>query len=218
MPETLQSILCSETWVWDPNGSCQITFDKSGTGKLICRSEASVFIAAEFDWELASPTSPAAAALSAIAVDPASPTHLVTLPLTITLTKRRIPYLGDFATSRVLRLNEDLLHDSAFAPRTYAVRVERGDFLSTPDTGSSQTQQRELPKFTPRFALRLVFDASPYPPAEAWRDPDGAPASFKVWEFTEFCGRPCGTVADSGGASSGGWGLGKILGGLTGRS
>ncbi|KAI3324343.1 hypothetical protein HD806DRAFT_65943 [Xylariaceae sp. AK1471] len=233
MPETLQSILCGETWVWDSQNSCQITFDANETGKLIFRSEASVFIAAEFDWELALPSSASSptpststatptSALTAISIDltspSLSPSQTITLSLKITLSKRRIPYLGDLPTSRIQKLNEDLLHDSAFLPRTYSVRLERGDFIPTADVRRTQPQ-RALSDSTLRYALRLVFDPSPYPPAEAWKDPRGGPVAIKPWEFTEFCGRPCGTVAGGGGGgSSSAWGLGQIFGALRGRA
>ncbi|KAI1202086.1 hypothetical protein F5X97DRAFT_287967 [Nemania serpens] len=214
--KSLEDILCGEPWVWDSNGSCQISFKSNNTGELICRSETSLFIAAEFDWELtpgstaASPTaSPTTSpTLAAISLDPECATTLVTLSLEITLTKRLVPHFENTIWGSKGRLNGDLLNDSAFRPKTYRVRLERGDFVPTADAKAYESAGCALPGHTPRYRLKLVFDPSPYPPAGDWRDPHAGPVSFRVWDFNEFCADARGTVADR---DQGGW-MGRLFG------
>jgi len=80
-------------------------------------------------------------------------------------------------------MNELLLTDDAFLPKTYTISLEKGNFLSPHDASIPFENE-----FTPRFALRLVFDKSPYPPRHEWKEPDGAPDMVKMWEWKEFCG------------------------------
>ncbi|KAI1118311.1 hypothetical protein F5Y14DRAFT_259111 [Nemania sp. NC0429] len=199
--KSLKSILCSEPWIWDSDGQCQISFNSNGTGALTCRSEFSLYIAAELDWELtpgptaASPTSSPTPSIApaAIFLDPdCGPTTLVTLSLKITLTKRRLARFADGKRE----LNEDYLHDSAFKPRIFHVRLERGDFIPTADANHYKSAGRAVPGHTLRYGLKLVFDPPPYPPAEDWKDPTNGPVTLRVWDFNEFCADKRGTVAD----------------------
>ncbi|KAI1266133.1 hypothetical protein F5Y18DRAFT_382551 [Xylariaceae sp. FL1019] len=210
MATTLENILCGEPWVWDSNNQCQITFHSNGTGELMCRAEASVFIATEIDWELAPALgqSDSTTALTAILVDPSSATHLATLSLKITLTKRRLTSFG------TRKMNEDLLHESAFEPRIHTARLERGDFIPTADGKFHATHKSTPPGHTPRFSFKLNFDPSPCPPAESWKNPKEGPVVCKVWEFNEFCSGRSGTVADRDRGTS--WG--NMLSGLMGKS
>jgi len=182
MSETLLSILLREDWSWDPMGANQITFNNDGTGRLVCRHELNVWIAAEFDWKPQSPES-----LDTV-IDISSNTpndpHLISqFDIELTLTKRRIPKLGT-AEMHSYRINESLLTDDAFLPKTYTVRLEKGEFITSYDAMSTE----EIPNAS-TFALRLVFDKSPYPPRDEWKTPEGAPDAIKFWEWKEFCGR-----------------------------
>jgi hypothetical protein len=110
--------------------------------------------------------------------------HLISqFDIELTLTKRRIPKLGN-AEMHNYKINESLLTDDAFLPKTYTVRLEKGEFITPYDAMRTE----EIPN-TPAFALRLVFDKSPYPPRDEWKEPDGAPDAIKFWEWKEFCGR-----------------------------
>lgn len=82
------------------------------------------------------------------------------------------------------RINESLLTNDAFLPKTYTVRLEEGNFLTPYDLMLPEEDQ-----YTPRFALRLAFDKSPYPPRHEWKEPGGAPDAMKMWEWKDFCGR-----------------------------
>ena len=94
----------------------------------------------------------------------------------LTLAKRRIPRMRTSEMQK-LEINESLLINDAFLPKIYSVRLEEGNILTPPDA------------ISPRFALRLAFDKSPYPPQHEWKEPKGAPDATKMWEWKDFCGR-----------------------------
>ncbi|KAB8233202.1 hypothetical protein BDV23DRAFT_146128 [Aspergillus alliaceus] len=204
MSDTLLSVLTGESWSWDSDDANQITFNKDGTGTLICRAELNVWIAAEFDWK------PQDAECLEQRIDLASntpkhPSLLSQCTIEITLTKRRIPRLGDVDMQKRI-INEELLTDAAFLPKQYAIKLEVGQFLSAFDA-------REHVKCAPRFARRITFDKSPYPPREEWKNPDGAPDALKFWEWKEFsCHRLPEKIESSGEGI-----FSKILGSLGGR-
>ncbi|EON68402.1 hypothetical protein W97_07726 [Coniosporium apollinis CBS 100218] len=75
------------------------------------------------------------------------------------------------------RINESLLTDDAFLPKAYTLSLEKGKFLTPLDAMRTEEIQ-----YTPRFALRLVFDKSPYPPGHEWKELGGAPDAMKLWE------------------------------------
>ncbi|TFL04953.1 hypothetical protein BDV98DRAFT_601401 [Pterulicium gracile] len=179
---TLVSILCKEPWTWDSMNANEITFNVDGTGKLICRIELNVWIAAIFTW---STTTPEIAPGTTPHDQPSTggSSHLSQLPITITLTKDRIPTLGSADMSNYT-INEALLTDDAFLPKSYIVSLEKGRFI----TAFDQLGEPRRLEYTPEYALRLTFDRSPYPPREEWRRPEGAPDAMKFWEWREFCG------------------------------
>lgn len=150
--------------------------------KLVCRYELNVWIAAEFDWKPQS--SESLDQVVDISSDTRKDPHLIgQFDIELTLTKRRIPKLGH-AEMHNYRINESLLSDDAFLPKTYTVRLEKGNFLT-----SFEALRTEEIQYIPRFALRLVFDKSPYPARYEWKEPEGAPDAMKLWEWKDFCGR-----------------------------
>lgn len=82
-----------------------------------------------------------------------------------------------------------MLKEAAFLLKTYIISIEKGIFLTQFDA----SEEEELPQYTPRFALRLKFNTSPYPPRGEWREPDRAPGAFKFWELNQFCCRQIGS-------------------------
>jgi hypothetical protein len=60
------------------------------------------------------------------------------------------------------------LKNDAFRPRSYTIRIEKGNFTEPCYIGSSSS-------YRPRFTLSLVFDKSPYPPRSKWRTPESGP-------------------------------------------
>ena len=120
--------------------------------------------------------------------------HIIAqISIEMTLTKRRISKLcglGDTDTHKAA-INESRLTEDAFQPKSYTVRLEKGVFLRPGDA------MRQInPSDSSKFALRLVFDPSPYPPQQEWREQGGSTAVMKFWEWKEFCGRelPPGTA------------------------
>ncbi|OAQ97918.1 hypothetical protein LLEC1_08043 [Akanthomyces lecanii] len=101
-----------------------------------------------------------------------------------------------FASSEIT-FNQDgtgeALRDGAFRPKTYALRLEQGEFRAqscAPEEG--QAQAAATTQHRPRFQLRLTLDPSPYPPREEWLRPERAPDSMRFWEWTQFCSRQAG--------------------------
>lgn len=96
-------------------------------------------------------------------------------------------------------LNHDYkpLRDEAFAPKTYAVTLEKGRFIEPcrafykkPYVLFQKAWDRTRPD---RFKSRITFDRSPYPPLEEWRPETIEKSSLSstldhhhVWEYREF--------------------------------
>ncbi|OOF89867.1 hypothetical protein ASPCADRAFT_212426, partial [Aspergillus carbonarius ITEM 5010] len=111
MTDSLVSILTHESWFWDPFHSNEIKFHPDGTGDLLCRYETQTWIMAQFTWTLPKPTT------TTTNKEPHLP---INFPITLTLTQRRIP--GSHTPQHV-KINEALLIDEAFLPKTYTVRL-----------------------------------------------------------------------------------------------
>lgn len=212
MSETLLSILTSEVWSWDSREAIYIIFDKEGTGKviplsysgplkvivtkerlqLLCCAEHVVWISAEFDWKPLSPDVLDHAVT--ISSDSRKKPHTIAqIDIEMTLTKRRVSNLCGLEgiDTHKAAINESRLTENAFQPKSYTVHLEEGVFLRPGDA------MREVNfSDSSKFALRLVFDPSPYPPQHEWREQGGSTAAMKFWEWKEFCGRelPPGTV------------------------
>ena len=135
------------------------------------QAEASVFIAAEFEWKPGN--------LLDLVLNPQ--TGAIQFGIELTLMPRK-PTRDGNDWSRY-RINEENLTDAAFIPKTYTITLERGIFLTEYDL----LREKQIPS-TPRYAARLSFDPSPYPTREEWKKPDFAPDAYKFWEWKQFCG------------------------------
>ncbi|PYH88622.1 hypothetical protein BO71DRAFT_365034 [Aspergillus ellipticus CBS 707.79] len=175
-PETLRSILIGEPWYWH-YGSSQITFHENGTGVLLCSAELSVWIAAEFDWKLLS--NPDCLDQIVDLDSKARRSEIISeLNVEITLTARQPPGYNLAGHT----LNEALLTDQAFMPKSYNLKLEQGRFVTQFDT-------RNKVHSGDQFALRLAFDPSPFPPGEEWKQPNSILDVMKFWEWTDFASR-----------------------------
>jgi hypothetical protein len=103
----------------------------------------------------------------------AHPQLLSLFDIELTLAKRRNAWMRR-ADKQRWRVNEALLTDGAFRPKTYALRLERGTFLTQYDARPPGEQPHAR-----RFALRLTFDPSPYPPRHESRE-SNAPNRMKM--------------------------------------
>lgn len=201
MSEFLLSILCGEErWYWDPHGGCTIQFNEDGTGevntttqilslgtswtvpKLLCSAELQVWIAVEFKWKLHNIESLDDTIDFSNVIDDARmdrPRLISRFNIELTLAKRCIPRFRQSERGRTF--NESLLVDDAFLPKTYIIKLEKGLFKTPYDVIENE--------YTQRWALRLVFEPSPYPPLEEWKGAKGYAEGHKFWERKEFCGR-----------------------------
>lgn len=107
---------------------------------------------------------------------------LGTVEIEICLTKNRPPKLGRVDTNNY-SMNESLLSDQAFCPKSYLLTIEKGIFTTADDA-----KLRGGRWIVPTYPYRLRFDRSPYPSRQEWKDPTGAPDKLKFWEWTDFCG------------------------------
>ncbi|KAL7651580.1 hypothetical protein ACMYSQ_008923 [Aspergillus niger] len=150
-PETVRSILCEEAWSWN-DGSSQITFHEDGTGKLFCSTEYTCWIFAEIEWK------PHDSEYLDRVIDLGNNRQrskvVSDFTIEITLTKRRpldIWYKG--------RVNETWLNEEAFCSRMYHITLEHGRFRNQFDV-NHKILDGSL------YALRIVFDPSPFPPED----------------------------------------------------
>ncbi|KAI0202314.1 hypothetical protein F4808DRAFT_449720 [Astrocystis sublimbata] len=174
-----------EEWHFDADGK-SIRFNEDGTGELECRCNLNYWILAEFEWK--DHPSPG----SAVTQSDAPTKNAINQPkllrqddIEITLTKR-IPKSArrwaEANPSGAESMNKNLT-DGAYRPKTYTVRLERGNFIQPAYIGS---QNKDMP----RYELRLLFDKSPYPPRSEWKDPEGASDEGQFWDIVEFVGCP----------------------------
>jgi len=194
--DTVLSLLCGpEVWQFDPNASCNISFNKNGTGLLWAGAEISVFIAAEFDWEIKSSES-LDTVVDLSSFNNLKDTLISEFDIELTLTTRIHPILRKTRNDYTL-LNEQALTDAAFLPKNYTVRLEHGRF----DDPSTPWINWNSPPFwfrPDKYALRLLFDKSPFPPSEEWNEEvRGIAKQCHFWEIKEFVDLHSGVPKDS---------------------
>ncbi|RYP13636.1 hypothetical protein DL767_010646 [Monosporascus sp. MG133] len=185
--ETLTAVLCEDHWQIDSERRSYITFKADGSGQIVLRRDMPIAICAEIEWRPVNPKSFDDVNLDIDNGADGGPSSSVVaeFEIEITLTKRRPASWGPKVER--LRINEHQLTEDAFVPKAYRVTLERGEFRSREDL--SRFPASEMPVWAERFALRLLFDKSPYPPRQEWKQPEGMPDANKVWEWKEFCGR-----------------------------
>lgn len=205
MNEALCSILCrEERWTYHESDNRFIKFNKDGSGevctssvalyhsslgrvltlkwKLWCRVGLPFFIAAELEWKSLSPPQPDEIVEAAGARWTRKPHFMGQLNLEITLTKRLAPGLPSWLAKGV---NDYRLFDDAFRTKRFTARIERGNFKEPSWAGFGD----EYESLMPRYALRLLFDKSPYPPRDEWKKPEEGPDGNDFWDHVEFVGR-----------------------------
>lgn len=100
----------------------------------------------------------------------------------ITMLKRLTPYYKSHEGTTDWLERNPRLNDEAFRPKTYTVRLEKGYFL---DAYGAATLKTHSTYRVPRYALRLLFDKSPYPPEQEWNSESWKPSA---WEWKDFNG------------------------------
>lgn len=151
--------------------------------QLVARREFCLFIAAELKWKCQKEEE----LNQVVDLCEHSPDTQILgqFEIEICLLKSRSAKLGRVDTSNYL-MNEALLTDQAFSPKSFFLTLETGIF-STVDGAKLRRKRGGVPK----YPYRLRFDQSPYPSRPEWKDPTGAPDGLKFWEWTDFCrGQP----------------------------
>ncbi|KAJ3565086.1 hypothetical protein NPX13_g7622 [Xylaria arbuscula] len=180
MDEALCSILCGEDYWHYYSGSRSIKFNSDGTGEL----ELIPYICAQLEWQSTKRPS-----LTNETPRSNEPQILGEVELEITL-KRMLP--ERFSPQEKEKwgwINASTLHDDAFKPKLFKVRIERGHFME-PIYLSSQR--------VTRYSLLLIFDQSPFSIESQWNHPEGGPESNEFWNHKEFVGRKDPTLERQG--------------------
>ncbi|KAI1490476.1 hypothetical protein F5X96DRAFT_669672 [Biscogniauxia mediterranea] len=168
MEDTVESVLCDKTWRNGPDSVCDMRFRKDGTGdyaKFFCFRELCVFIGSVFEWKLQEGSTPLDRAMDA------GDNSSAELHIQLTLTKRRALTSG-WDPGRA-PMNEDYVTDEAFLPRNYIIRLEKGRFSVTNG-------------YTSSYGLRLLFDTSPAPPPELWKQRRRAAENLGFHEILDY--------------------------------
>ncbi|KAF2194656.1 hypothetical protein K469DRAFT_650591 [Zopfia rhizophila CBS 207.26] len=191
------SLLCKEPWDYYASGECLIKFEGNGTGHLICRSELVVFISVELEWKLLSlnhsaqrttdnKNTTAAYLLNTLLNNwwfrSTASSSIAEAEIEVTLLKQHARILGPM---KGCICNEHVLKPEAFLPKRFAITLEKGSFWPA----GVQSLSR-VPDWISRHSYRLLFDKSPFPPRDEWKDPDGGPDANQFWEFRKFCSHP----------------------------
>ncbi|KAI9811417.1 MAG: hypothetical protein M1826_003181 [Phylliscum demangeonii] len=105
-----------------------------------------MWIAAEFEWKPQSPESlDQVVDVSGIGASRKHPQPISQFVIELTLAKSRILRMRG-PDAQGWRMNESLLTDDAFLPKTYTVRLEKGNFLTPCDARFPEKENQ----FTPR--------------------------------------------------------------------
>jgi hypothetical protein len=97
------------------------------------------------------------------------------------------PYMGTQLPSGGTTANEESLKDDAFRPKPFIVRIEQGSFMIASAVGCNVKPGDS--SYDQRSALRLLFDRSPYPPANEWKPVPWYPRQIIAVSPREFTGR-----------------------------
>ncbi|KAI0157856.1 hypothetical protein GGR52DRAFT_564390 [Hypoxylon sp. FL1284] len=194
MNEALCSILCrEEMWCYDTEGR-SIRFNEDGSGELWCRCNFNYWITAEFEWKSIEslPESTKTAVMTSDGGQNGHPQLLGQLHLQITLLKRLPSRVQGSVLKTSTMINEHSLTDDAFRPKLFIIRIEKGNFIEPNSIGCFPAYGKS------RFAMRLLFDTSPYPPRSEWRAPEKGPDDGQFWTHVEFVGRSFSELAKQG--------------------
>lgn len=105
----------------------------------------------------------------------------------MTLTRRVMPEAREYAQEG---FNEVHITDAAFRARTYKVQLAKKIFAMADLSMFELRSAPPPPDENSCFGMRIVFDKSPYPPVEEWRQDTGSmwigAQSYSFWEFRDF--------------------------------
>ncbi|DAA75711.1 hypothetical protein A7C99_0400 [Trichophyton rubrum] len=103
--------------------------------------------------------------------------------LKITLTKRGPKEAREMPHPHLGAVKDGRLLEEAFEPKKYMVRLEKGKFIPALDKDpDGRMKWRAMSPYN----YRLVFDKSPYPAGEHWKDPEICDDAKSAHEWKEF--------------------------------
>ncbi|CAI6316968.1 unnamed protein product [Periconia digitata] len=177
--EEILALLCDWKDPWTFGTRCWIQFKRDGNGQLSCDGEQRSYLAVEFSWSFKN--------------EPSEPRtvqkNIFKANIEITLSPRmHSMYHKSAYWLKGAALQEHLqnppppseapfpwapVHSAAFRPKEYAITLSRGRFIDPGDYWRKgpypilQKSSFDLLKPS-RYACKLVFDKSPFPPREKW--------------------------------------------------
>ncbi|KAF3895477.1 Ornithine cyclodeaminase/mu-crystallin family protein [Trichophyton interdigitale] len=179
MGDTLRTFLC-QGWRRDSFSNYNIHFKQDGTGSLFGVSDSDMHagIYAVIEWEATDPS----VLKQIVGAKPyGDNTQLLSeFELKITIKKRASREGLGKAYVHAGRLKEE-----AFLPKKYMVRLEKGKFTPPQD---KDPDGRVMWRSMSPYNYHLVFDKSPYPPREHWKDGTVWDAVMGAQECKEFHG------------------------------
>jgi hypothetical protein len=108
---------------------------------------------------------------------------LAQLCLEIKLTKGLSPWARYVQYSPVEPGNK--LKFDAFWPKRFIVNIESGNFVLPITRNRSEQEQAKCSVYDDRYAMRLLFNESPYPPESQWKETCGS--EVRAMEFVGRC-------------------------------
>ncbi|KAF8961995.1 hypothetical protein BDZ97DRAFT_1920883 [Flammula alnicola] len=178
-------LLC-QSWQADSFEGNVILLNPDGTGEIVSRAEANLWLAAHISWKIVKSggvqetPAPTQSFLDKLISSPPTSKVLVGTMIEITITKRQAPLsLVIIGADHANMIGGHLFLESAFEPKQFNITVERGEFMAPLNVKS-----RYIP--SPVFGLRMTFDKSPYPPMESWI-PEQADMLESIRQFEKTC-------------------------------
>ncbi|KAL2279663.1 hypothetical protein FJTKL_13212 [Diaporthe vaccinii] len=162
--KSLRSILLG-SWLWPEAAGAGVVFKEGGKGGLLCGHWPEHWLAAEFEWK---PLGDSASTLDQV-VD-FDKDFEATFDIEMTLTRRVMPEAREYAQEG---FNEVHITDAAFRARTYKVQLAKKTFAMADLSMFEWRSAPPPPDENSCFGMRIVFDKSPYPPVEEWRQDTG---------------------------------------------
>ncbi|KAG9197689.1 hypothetical protein G6514_001158 [Epicoccum nigrum] len=199
--EQVLDLLCGDDDLWTWGGTdagCYFAFDRGGTGSISCGENQHDFFAIELTWLFAA---------EPVQLD--KKTWRCTMEMAYSTRIARQyrngnPWLkGEAFEQHLHNLPSPIdapfpwapLHSPAFLPKTFTITISRGRYIEPWQHFIKKPYplfQGEADRFPPRrYASKLTFDVSPYPPRGEWAEGFAAGLEQSLdfhrhWEKKEF--------------------------------
>ncbi|KAF2643039.1 hypothetical protein P280DRAFT_515476 [Massarina eburnea CBS 473.64] len=195
--EQVLALLCGEAELWTWGGgtaTCEFFFKRNGTGAIAAGANQYAWLTVDFTWSFDHQ------AARPVMAD--NGTWKFTIQMTFTTLLRLGPWRGDGARQDNLQNPPSPseapfpwapLKSAAFRPKQYTLTLSRGRFIEPFHLSIKKPFPlfQSVPYcFAPnRYASKLAFDTSPYPPREEWVETGGLRSILDYhldWDKKEF--------------------------------